>query len=181
MNRDSEVVILLRHVWENTPRPPWARLNHAMQAAMRLAVEAGFDFTPADLSPETLGKFRYGRWWGEKGWDDLYRLAVECGNLSAALAIESALGRPPYIADDVTLPLNGGTRARSRLAVRFKFPWKGRQVSVTSITPEYLIACEYPEYSRYSGYEWTCDRKVLLRHKITPADIKADRAARKEK
>ena len=56
MNRDSEVVILLRHVWENTPCPPWARLNHAMQAAMRLAVKACFDFTPADIKADRAAR-----------------------------------------------------------------------------------------------------------------------------
>jgi hypothetical protein len=137
---DSPVMTFLGQVWSrtNTARDhSWERLNHAMHAGLLLAIEAGFPFDAGDF--RALNRFNPVRWMGES-WEWAYSAAVNSYNLSAAVAYETFAARQPIIADDVTpsgighrMTHGGGAdRAKERLHVGCRFPWKGFAVTVTS-------------------------------------------------
>ncbi len=176
--KQSPAYKLLALVWENTPPGSWDRVNHAMRAAMKLAILAGLRFDQADFGVVCC-VFRGGYWYRSEDW---YAMAVAAGNIAAAHALESYLERKPFIADDVdpgqneTYAHSTGTRKRGRLAVGLRFPWKGFRVTVTSFADDgtYLTACVY------SAWKPDESRKVEKRFRITVADIQADRKERKD-
>ncbi len=174
---DSPAYQLLHHVWRHSmkaTRHSWERLNHSMQDAMDLAISAGLKFEPDDFD-RVFKELRAGRWCGADNGEQWYALAVAVGNQSAAMAFELFVERPPFIADDVQSQDFRAThrtcRARDRLAVGSRFPWKNHQVTVTSFAPSgaFLTACAYAKDSR----------KVTRRFSLTVAGIHNDRAERK--
>lgn len=175
----SKPIQLLDLVWQGAngaTSHSWERLNQSMCAALELAVGSGMTFRPDDFT-YILNSYRTGRWIGSSTeW--VYTVAIQVSNKSAIDSFESHYKRQPFIADCVRTGGargfthgGGGPRQRERLAVGFSFPWKGETVTVTSFAEDssYLTACAY------AGEE----RKPAARFRITPADIKADRAERK--
>jgi hypothetical protein len=92
----------------------WQVINVAMRESVETAIKARFEFdkndfvTLAEPPQETYGYQKYGlcafwRWVGKdtEHWygEELYRLAVESNNLSAAKAIEAWHKRKPFIVD----------------------------------------------------------------------------------
>ncbi len=154
------------------------RASQVYDRAIILAVEAGFPFATEDFQ-------------NAKGCnlESAYCSAVIGGNIRAAQSIEHALGRPPFILDNVdpghwnTAGLHmTGDRVRGRLARGFKFPWKGEKVTVTSFSDDgtSVVACSYYEPKRDSRGHKTGPAKIRRRFTITRGDIVADRAERKK-
>jgi hypothetical protein len=182
--KDSPAIQLLRLVWENCNtaiRHSYERINHAMYEATRLAIGSGFRFDDGDFA--VIDKdFLFCYWGGadNAGFaESLYSLACASGNTSAAQAFESWKERGPVIADGVDygemgrmFRHGGGQVARGRLCAGSRFVWNREYVTVTSLAsdPTRVVACSYKDDSR---------SKILHRYTITPAMIKADRAARK--
>ena len=99
----SPVDRLLTIVWENTLKATghsWERLNHAMHAALKLAIGAGFEFETDDMK-QVMANYRTGYWIGDPEW--CYSMAIGQGNLSAAKSYEAWKAREPFIADDVDI------------------------------------------------------------------------------
>jgi hypothetical protein len=172
---------LMAHVWESTNEEighSYERLNHAMHSALTLAIGAGMKFFPGDFSAINED-FRGGYWLGATSeW--AYTLAVAVGNKSAIDAYEGYKNRGPFIADNVEPGSNyshegflhlSGTRQRARLALGFKFPWRGETVNVTSMPrgDGPVIACSY------KGNPSDYPSKILHRYKITREGIIEER------
>jgi hypothetical protein len=150
----SAVTEFLDVVWDNANNDighSWERLNHAMHSALKLTIGAGFEFLPGDFD-HIFSHYSSGRWIGESEW--CYALAIFVGNVSACGSFEVSRKRLAFIADDVTPGerwSNGGwlhmvgDRKRGRLAVGFRFPWRGEKVTVTSFAADgqSLTACSY--------------------------------------
>ena len=124
---------LLDLVWNNTNRSTGhscERMNDAMRAALSLAVGARFKFDKGDFA-HIWAAYNTAYWIGDNPeW--VYAEAVAVGNLSAAVSYEAWKGRKPIIADNVrptssTFAHCTSCRKRERLAVGFRFPWKGHQ------------------------------------------------------
>lgn len=184
----SPALSLLAAVWRGcgqTAPASWERLNHATRRALELAIGAGLRFDEGDFR-RLAGEFRFSRWAGGEGgmgeW--AYRLAIGAGNKSACKAFEAWKRRPPFLADDVTLPGNLYVhrtylhRQRGRLAIGAHFPWGDCLVSVTGFADdgESLTACAYA--SRYDGGGGV--GKPQRRFRITRADLKAAHKAARE-
>jgi len=163
---------LVKHVWSHCPRGSWRRLNNAMHAATKLAIESGMHWAKADF--RTIAKTMRLHRWGNT--ENFYRIAITVGNLSAAQSIEAYLKRPPFIVD-TGWPYDTGRR---RAAVWTPFVWCGERVKVTSFADDgsHLVACSYhpSTYTAKGG----CGRdKVRRRYTITRDDIRAERGRRK--
>jgi len=166
-SKDSPALRLLQLVWDEQGHQmghSWERLNAAMHAATCLAIEYGLRFDVADF--QAIDKrFRMGYWGGE----GFYCLACatrgygRCHgpNRSAAIAFETWKGRKPFIIRE-----RPSSPARHRVAIGAGFRWYGQWVTCTSFAKDglSLIACSYADPER---------KKVLKRHRITHADIKA--------
>lgn len=186
-DKRSAVIQLLDLIWENANAAvdhSWERLNHAMYAALKMAVGAGFEWHASDFK-HVVENYSSGRWISDSTeW--VYTLAVVCGNSSAFKSYEAWANREPFIADDVGLreySAGGymhmtGDRQKERLAVGFTFPWRGYTVKVTSFAKDgkSLTACSYKPRA-----EGEYGDKVEKRFTITRDDIIADRAERKER
>lgn len=204
----SSVIQLLDIVYDASLKSTghsWGRLNTALQTALQTAIGSGFEFADDDWA--YIGShYRSGYWLG----DDVERWYSRCvadGNMSAITSYEKWKNREPYIADDVT-PTESkfahmtGDRQTCRLAVDFKFMWKGVKVTVNSFGNGYLNAASYEESNAeptpsaklqkaidtceaadYQVYyrNWPENRKPLKRFKITRQDILDDRAERKRR
>lgn len=107
--------------------------------------------------------------------DSLYATAVACENGSLIEECERHFRRTAVIADRVThgrwetciVP----QRQRDRVAVWSQFPWQGRIAFVTSFTSGGVRCCHYKD-NKPTGKP---DSLFI----VTPADIQADRKARK--
>jgi hypothetical protein len=196
--KQSDPLQLLEVVWRGVNRQTsfsYERLNHAMAAALRIAVGGGMRFDMEDAG-RIERQFDAGHWLGSPHWESQYALAALVDNTSALHAIEHHLGREPFIADDVDVRRVGDrssyghrayTRKRCRLAVGFKFTWRGEAVTVTSFNDEAgtLTACAYEVVEPRKLCESCCryvtgsTTKVSRRFTISPADIRAERAERK--
>lgn len=164
---------------------PWSRerYNRVMPGLVRWAINVGVTFEPGDF--DAVGHN-----------EDYYALAVASGNKSAAKAFEADVKRPAFIADDVDPPTRydgyhhmQSRRARERLTVDSRFPYRGQTLTVTSFASDgsYLTACSYEVKSAGEDCP-TCGcctrsakKKIKSRVKITRVDIQADRAERKER
>ncbi len=179
--RQSAAMNLLEHVWETCDRSSWERINHSMWRALKLAIGSGMEFFEDDFASFSRD-FRSGYWIGENR-EYFYSLAVSVENASAYHAFEKWMERKPIIADDVEggdssgyLHVSRMNRSKMRLAVGFRFPWKGELVTVTSFNGDgNAIACTYKESE--SAY----NRKIAKRFTISSESIIADRAERKER
>lgn len=180
---------LLSLVWRNANSATahsYGRLNHAMRKTLALAIGAGFKFTAADF--KNLDAFRAGYWLGaDEEW--CYSLAVAEGNYSAAVAWEEHKGREPIIWNNVTPAVRhdndggfahtSGVRESERLHVGCYFSWKGYdRVKVTSFNAD--GAAVAVAYKKGDGL-YDNERKVLKRFTITRADVRAERAERKQR
>jgi len=203
----SSVVQLLDLVYERSlvaTGHSWARINNAMQEALKIAIGSGFKFELDDWK-YIRSHYKSDYWLGSdvERW---YAICVSCSNMSAIVSFETMMDRPAYIADDVT-PVDSnfahvtGRRQSERLAVGSRFRWDGKTVTVTSFGKGYLTACSYKprpeppelddetkvaaEVVRKAGWQVVpmhCyENKVLKRYKITRQDIIDDRAVRKSK
>jgi hypothetical protein len=184
----SPAIELLQMVWDHCNRGTgfsYERLNHAMSAALELAIGSGFRFATGDFLT-TSESFRFGYWGGADNGgfaESFYATAVKVDNMSAIQAFEAWKGRGPLIVDDVACEQygrwshGGGKRKKGRACVGCRFPWNGETVTVTSMPrgDAPLVACSYEKTD--DGRQG----KILHRYKITAADIQADRAERKER
>lgn len=143
----------------------WPVVNNATREALRLAITHRFRFERDDYAAID----RRGR------LDDVehyYSLACRYGNKSAAISIESHLGRKPWF---VRLPgfwPSGrhypGESSLNRMHVGCGFEWEGEDVTVTSFTESGgVIACSYHQAEPGEP------AKVKRRFTITRDDVKA--------
>jgi len=178
----SPVCQLLRVVWDycNTATGhSRTRLDRSMYSALTLAVKAGLPFGAADFVA-AVGEFGGGRWLGSDGGERLYAVAVAENNLSAAMAYETWIERPPFIGDGVFDRRSMKTRQRGRLAIGLSFLYgEYADLKVTSfdVDGEYLTACLYPpDAMTWDGYSRTSTR----RFRISREDLIADRKRRQK-
>lgn len=186
---DSPALGLLAYVWKHEGSQggkSWRRLNAAMHAALKLAIESLMEFEPDDFKA-IYGRFNAGYWIGQ-GIEGYYSRAVDGPhgpNPSAIKALEKYLGRKPYI-----VATDCRDEKRIRLHVGARFDWhdglkeRVRCVEVTSFQPAdgdkpaYVVACTYKRPEKADGgYE---PRKVDRVFKITHADIAAYHKAIRE-
>lgn len=183
----SPAMQLMTLVWdrnsESTPHS-WERLNHAMRAALSLAIRSGLRFDPGDF--DRISKdMRYGYWITDDGGEWAYALAVCFEHRSFCQEWERFKGRQAFMGDDVAMiNYEGGVhgsflrRARGRLAVRATFEYAGEQLTVTSFSEDgqHLTACTHKPQK-----DGEHRRKISRRFKVTHDDLKRDRAERREK
>lgn len=171
MEKRSPAMQLVELVWTSNGHQMGRssdRVDRAMDAAMRLAIEHGFEFAPGDFAAIS-------REYGIGGAEGLYCLACAPptrystgrtygAKRSACISFERWKQRKPFIID-----------GSQRLAVGARFEWYGEQVVCTSFSEDgkHLVACSYKESANGShGRE-----KVLHRYRITVADLRDSRAA----
>lgn len=193
-DKTSEPIALLQLVWRNANSATdhsWERLNHAMSAALLLAIGSGFVFWIKDVDT-VRNTFRSGYWCQ---WESMYSLAILVGNKSFIDDFESSFNRPGFIADNVRDRANGygfahvssgALRKRERLTLGAEFPWRGETVRVTSFAEDggSLVACSYRRDGEAKSCK-TCNHqtswpreKLSKRYAITRQDIADDRARR---
>jgi hypothetical protein len=179
----SAFIQMMDLVWDNAndaTSHSWERLNGAMHSALNLGIGSGFKLDEDDIAC-VMANYSTGYWIGESSeW--VYGLAIAVENASAIKSFEKWKGRAPIIADDVTLNSHSGythgghlARAKERLAVGSKFPFRGLELTVTSFNGDSCTACSYKETGK--SYE----RKIDKRFKITRELIIEERAERKER
>lgn len=170
----SPVIRLLDSVWEHTNEATthsWDRLNRAMQAALEMAVGAGFSFAPDDIQ-HIMSNYRSDRWVGESiEW--LYKLAIVVENNTAILSYENAVDRKPFFGKNVTIESSLRwshssfiSRRKERLCVGSRFQWQEYRPTVTSFANDSstLTACVYAD--RKDGA-----RKIAKRFTIKHDDL----------
>ena len=182
---DSRPMQLLSCVWlgRNVALGhSWERVNVSMRDALCLAISSGMRFEREDW--ENMAKWRP-RFW--RRTEDMYSRAVFIGNRSAAITMERSLGRKPFIVD------NANGRARDRVAVGSRLLWhfwKGDKcvgnewLRVTSICGDTLIAVKTKHVQtkppcNFCGCGSRRKARIVRRVRITHADIRAERKARK--
>jgi len=168
MSEESIAHLFIRTAVDNHKLKGRDQINVAMRNVVYNAVAFGLNFDKED--------FHFIRMMVDHEY--FYAEAIRARNISAAVAFEKYAKRKPFFYDNVNTHkhhriLGSACRARSRLAVRFDFIWKGERVTVTSIVdkPEvadgYLIACSYqPERQGYAP------AKIKRRFKIKHSDLK---------
>jgi hypothetical protein len=138
---------LLELVWKNVcacTGHSWERINHSMAAALALAIRSGMRFGREDFARFAVD-FNSGFWilndGGHMYGEGIYRLALYCDNLSAARSFEAWKKRPPYIVDRIF----GDAYRSGRIALRSKFIWQEKTVTVTSFADDgqSIVACAY--------------------------------------
>lgn len=182
-DKRSSVIRLLDEVWTSTnagTSHSYERLNHAMRAALTLAIGAGFEFAEDDIS-HIMTNYRSGYWVGEREW--IYSLAVCVENSSAYKSYEKCAAREPVIADGVTIRSGSGfthgnymNRQRERLCVGAELEWMGENVEVTSVKGDYVVACSYKP-SKKGKYS----KKINKRYSIGKDDVIRERADKKKR
>jgi hypothetical protein len=172
---------LLAHVWKHEGDgmgKSWARINDAMQMALKLAITSGMKFDPEDFASFSKD-FNSGYWIG----DGEHYYAMACArdrqhgaNASAYQSYEHWRGRKPFIVAEEAR--EGATRIRLCVGQRFDWHIKLKteaKVIVTSFddhaTQPCLIACSYKDAAR---------SKIDKRFKITHEDIVNYHAAIRE-
>lgn len=162
---------------------------HAWSAFWSLLINSGFAFEKTDLieikkTCSCCTGSRYdARWYGL--YEEHYSLAVGCGNLTFAYALEKLWGRIPFIGIGLDYHRcyqgfsNHATKPKSvgRLVERVEFVWKGETVRVTSFNDEKhsLIACAYHPHPK----DYT-PSKIKKRFTITVEDFKKEMANRRK-
>lgn len=199
--QESPGMTWLRMLWDHEGAKmgdSWERINQTMASGLRLAIRAGMEFWPDDLShmyqePNRYeqGGFNAGYWIG-CSIEEYYRLAVghsRYGHVppspTAIAMIEKHLGREPFIYKTATCVTG------IRLAVGEQFYWnlsrrKGTDdyqlVTVTSFAEDQqsLTACTYkpkPDGSRCpkcGHWEQPCAREQIARRvRVTHEALRA--------
>lgn len=190
----SYAMQFLNAIWNGGQEPkPFSepRLRAAMDDALELAIKAGLIFDLDDFS-HLYDNFHMGSgyyvdsylWCNEK----YYTVAVANENISACQSFEKAVGRKPFITDNVALPNYhyaghfDGIKKRSRLTLGAEFQWSGEKVKVSSFAKDnsYVVACSYKSREKkapcpicHSGGWETGELKVKHLYKITHKDLRA--------
>lgn len=154
----SNPIKILDALW-NQPRGSWSRLNRTMRRGLFLAVEAKLEFLPGDFE-RIEGAYRWGRWIGADGIEDLYAKACETPNPSAWKALERHLKRKPIL------------YLSKRLHVGSEVVWKGLSATVTFMDSagRHFVAC---------GYDHRVSNKPNRVVKITREEMVASEKARR--
>lgn len=161
------------------------KANHVWRDFWFLLIKSGFAFEKTDLVSirEYCGESSYNtRWYGVD--EGHYSIAVRCGNLTFAYALEKLWGRKPFIGIGLDYydcwprySKHNSPATMGRLVMGTRFNWKEETVSVTSFNDEKhsLIACAYhPDPKGYTP------SKIKKRFKITIADFKQEMSKRRK-
>ncbi len=135
----GDAYLAVKHVYDKSPGRSWRRLNGALQGALESAITAHLSFLPEDFSA-IHQDFKGGYWMGDGAGsahgERYYTLAVTVAHTPACISFEQYAGRPAALwSEDVKTP--------DRLHVGSELTWLRQNLTVTSITPEHLIACSY--------------------------------------
>ncbi len=129
----------VRHIYDHSPGRSWQRLNWALADTLKAAVGAHLSFKEGDFQAiysTMAGGYWMGNSIGSVCGEHFYSCAVEHGHTPACMSFEFYAGRPPALwAWDVKTP--------ARLCIGSKFQWQGKEVTVTNIKAEHLVACSY--------------------------------------
>jgi hypothetical protein len=129
---------LLRH----SPEASYIRLNSALRSTLENCILADLPFkrdTFTKVYLELRGSWWFGDGAGSSIGEYFYTLACNVNHASAQQSFEAFAERPAVLWEE-----QSGTP--SRLHVGCKFTWKGRQVTVTSMRKDSLVACSYKGY-----------------------------------
>ncbi len=162
----SPVVEFVWLAWRSAGGQPhsWALFNHQLYEVCHVAAR-GFKWELGDMDAlERLGNHtsRLSKCLLDDGYERLYATAVEFSNISACLELERYIGRAPIIAD------GANKRARDRLCLGSVFRYGDARLRVTSFRGDGKAVCVLV----------LGPKKV---HRLGPAEIRADRARRKER
>ena len=146
---------LLDLVWCTNSTTAWEALNHCMADAVKLAIGAKLEWEPSDFA-YIQKKYRPWKWLSEHGWERFYSLAVWTDGTSFIKAYESAIGRKPFLANDVSSMMaaegythaNSQTRKRGRITLRSEVRIAGIRYECTSINNERIVLTSWAEKRR---------------------------------
>ncbi len=165
---------LIQIVWQKTAFKSWIRLNHTMQEALSLALQAGLSFNLDDIKT-IYNTMRGGRWFGDVEW--IYKAAIDWGNLDAARSFESWRKREPFILDGRRLHVG----APVDLVHLSRKGGHGAMVTSFASDGESLIVCVYKTHvsqpKKGQGI-WYPGGKPLHRIKLTLEEVRAIERAR---
>lgn len=160
MAEDDKVYQMLDAVWRGACSCPSGKslvtLNGVMRSAVYLAIRARMRF-PGGLFRES------GKDWGMSYWSDIpgwYTEAVAEGNVSACVAIETYLGRKPFLSPE-----------GERLGLNSRFRWNGLGYRVTAWEADIIRA-------KFNQCTEAPKGKVLI--KLTREQLDAARKANRE-
>lgn len=188
---------LLSHVWKHEGDglgKSWARVNGAMQDALRLAITCGMKFDPEDFA-RFAKDFNSGYWIG----DGEHYYALACGrdgtaNPSAYQAYEHWRGRKPFLVHESAsrygYGVANGPAPKIRLCVGARFDWHVKlktkvKVKVTSFKDDgpkpHVVACSYKPKDEDKYGETKIDKRFTITHDDIAAYHAAIRDAAKAK
>ena len=159
--------------------------NHVWSDFWFLLIKSGFAFEKTDLVSirDFCDEGSYNLTW--YGVDEgHYSVAVRCGNLTFAYALEKLWGRIPFIGFGLDYcdcwprySKHNSPATMGRLVMHTSFQWKGETVEVTSFNDKKhsLVACAY--HPAPEGYR---SSKVKKRFTITVADFKQEMSKRRK-
>lgn len=163
LKKNSAVVKLLTHVWDNHRSGSWLQLNSAMSKALGLAIESGMRFDRDDCA--TIYKeFRGGYWFGDARAQEYRWYARACGlernnhggNLSAAKSFEAFTGRKPFLLNGRRLCVTSGVTLKNE-------PGQWEVTSFNDHAHTMVLVTYRPE-------EEGRPRKILRRMSVTNAE-----------
>jgi hypothetical protein len=129
----------VRIIYDHSPGRSWQRLNGALRSTLQAAIVAHLSFKEGDFQAaytNMCGHYWFGNSEGSEPGEMLYRLAVEVGHIPACISYEKFAGRPAALwAWSVKTP--------ERLCIGSRFKWQGKEVTVTNMKADHLIACSY--------------------------------------
>lgn len=162
------------------------KANHVWSDFWFLLIKSGFAFEKTDLVSirEYCNESRYNPpWYGVD--EGHYSLAVRCGNLTFAYALEKLWGRKPFIGFGLDYydcwprySKHSNPATMGRLVISVRFQWQGEKVSVTSFNDKKhsLVACAYRPNNK-AGY---ASSKIIKRFTITAKDFKQEMSKRRK-
>lgn len=129
----------VRVIYDCSPGRSWQRPNWALADTLKAAIGAHLSFREDDF--QAMWRTMNGHYWmgnseGSVCGEHFYRIAVEHGHTPACISFEKYAGRPAALwAWDVRTP--------ARLCIGSKFQWQGKEVTVTNMKADHLVACSY--------------------------------------
>lgn len=125
---DSPGLLAFKTLVELTPADSWVDVNGSRREALRYAVRR-LRLNPTDIG--TIQKDFRGSYWLDA--EDLYSLAIEAGNNSACVALETFMGRKPWWKENYK-----GKRERVHVGSQVRVD--GHWHTITSFRFDYLNA-----------------------------------------
>lgn len=139
MNKNDIVFDILERMLSHSPERSYKRLNPALRSVLGDCINADLPFhrdTFSRIYKELRGSWWFGDGAGSSIGEHYYTQACEVNHSTAQQSFEAFAARPAVLwEEDAATP--------RRLHVGASFTWKGRQITVTSMRKDSLVACSY--------------------------------------